>query len=410
MYCLVCLISLLATSFEDEPGGTPSATAPRISVQVEAGPYFVGQGIVVDLSYPRVETEALDPVESPSVSGAELITIQPARAGRARYCLVPTRAGRLTIPPFRIKRASRMISSRPTTIEVTNVPLTGRSAAFLGGVGTFTVKSSVEPATVRLGQMVDYQIKLSGPAAWSTQRLPPLALGPEIEIRQAKLDRAATDPPCVTFRYQLRVMKPGTLVLKPVAMAAFNPDSGSYATRYCESQTLTVEAPRSFDSSQVSFAPVPAPSFVERQKLIRWGGGTVVAGVVIWVWRCRGRIRRWMIVWRTNQPVRWGREASRLKTAVRDRDEIHLVAAEITTRLGRLLAQISGRPVAVLTPLEAVAMIDQLTNNRNLADRTGRLISRLDQIRFDPETQATAGDRRELVAEAVVVFRSIGER
>ena len=407
---IACLLGLLATSADAGSSAKISRAIPRIVVEVEPGPYFVGQGIALDLVLSETQEEATETIEPPSISDGQLIAVESARGGRARFRLVPSRAGTVTIPPFRIRRDGRTVGSKRATIEVANVPLVGRPAAFLGGVGQFEVASSVEPATVRLGQLVDYQIKLTGPAAWGTRRAPAFPPVAGIEIRQVKLDRAATVPPMVTFRYQLRATGAGRIVLKPVAIAALNPGAGRYATRYCASQTLTVEPPPSFDPTQVDFGPLRPATMSKANQRIALGFGVILAGLlglIRWYWRT---IRRWFRNRGDNRPIRWHREAARLARAVRDQREIHLIAAEIAARFTRLLAQVKVQPVAVLTPPEAAAIVDAVTSERNLADRTGRLVARLDQIRFGPDFQTTAGDQRELVAEAVAVLNAIGEK
>ena len=409
MVWIACLLGLLAPGVDDGSSARISRATPRIAVQLESGPYFVGQGIALDLILSGAE-EATEPIEPSSITGAELIAVESVQGGRARYCLVPARAGSITIPPFRIRRDGRTIGSKRTTLEVANVPLVGRSAAFLGGVGRFELISWVEPATVRLGQSVDYQIRLTGPAAWGTRRAPAFPPVPGIEIRQIKLDRAATGPPSVTFRYQLRAIEAGRIVLKPIAVAAFDAGAGRYATRFCEGQTLTVEPPPSFDPKQIEFGTLRPATIRGANLLIGWGSGIVLAGflgLIGWYWRI---IRRWFRERGASRSIRWNREAARLAVAVRDQQEIRMIADEIAARFTRLLAQVKVQPVAVLTPPEAAMIINAITSDQNLADRSRRLVAQLDQVRFGSDSQTTAGDQRELIAEAVAVLNAIGEK
>ena len=411
MYCLACVIGMLAAGLEDGPSTPATRATSRIFVEVAPGPYYVGQGIAVDLLDSREKFEPTDTIEPPSIPGIEWIAVQPVQGNRARYRLVPARAGDVTIRPFQINRDGRSIGTRPVTIPVRNVPMVGRSPSFLGGVGSFTVTSAVEAATVRLGQTFDYEVRLTGPAAWGTQQAPPFEPGPEVEVRQKRLERIASEPPSVTFRYRLRAIKAGQFVLKPVALAAFDPESGQYATRYSASQTFTIKPPAAFDFAQVDFGPRRTASMAGKTNpIVLIGGGVILAGTMVLVWRHRRTIQQWSAGRRSNQPVRWRREALQMSASVRNQTENRLIAAEITTRLARLFSQAGGRPVAVLTPPEAVAILNEMTNNRHLADRTGRFVTRLDQIRFGPDTRTTADDQGELVAEAVAILQAIDQR
>ena len=102
----------------------------------------------------------------------------------------------------------------------------GRPAEFLGGVGRFELKAEATPRVVRVGQELDFRIKVTGPAAWGMtdrpelERFDRLPLGLRIE---PKPDETTGEPPARTFVYRLRPTEAGEAVLPPVAIAAFDP-------------------------------------------------------------------------------------------------------------------------------------------------------------------------------------------
>ncbi len=68
------------------------------------------------------------------------------------------------------------------------VPLEGRPAAFLGGVGRFALQAEAIPNVVRVGQELEFRIKVTGPAAWGMTDRPVLERFERLPIQSA--DRA----------------------------------------------------------------------------------------------------------------------------------------------------------------------------------------------------------------------------
>ena len=404
MSSLVLILGLLGVTSE------PTPAARGVTVQVAPGPYHVGQGIAVEVTLPAGDRtdQAIQP---PTIPDARLVALEPIALDRGRFVLVPGRAGSLPIPPFRVTVGDRVLATPRTPITVANVPIVGRSPAFLGGVGGFEVTSAVEPSTVRLGQMLEYQITLTGPAAWGSQRGPSLAALPgALEVRSTSADRTATEPASQTFRYRLRAIEPGRVVVPPVAVAAFDPRSGRYLTRYTPSQAVSIEPPPRFDPARVDYGPSDLPTIGSDVWIVGWGSalglGTLI-GMVCWQ---RRAIVAWVKRRWAGRRVAWKREAMRLAATLRRPTDGRLLADEIAGRFTRVLTRATGQPLAVLTPLDAEAIVWGLTANEELADQVRRFVGRLDQVRFGFETHATAGDRGELVAEAVAIYQAIGRR
>ena len=254
------------------PAVEPGALAPgTIRLQIEPGPYLVGQAIRLDLI--QRDRATLDErgdllqIDPPRVPQADLLPVQRDQSASskldptilARFVLVPRRVGRWSVPSFRVRRGDQNAATKPVTINVANVPASGRTPAFLGGVGSFEVASAVTPGVTRVGSPVEFQITMTGPAALGSNQNPDLStwsrLAPSFQVREASHAVEPGDPPTRTWRYRLRPMQPGRAVLPPIPVAAFDPAANHFATRYTPSLTLQVEAQPRFDPGQVKLGP-----------------------------------------------------------------------------------------------------------------------------------------------------------
>ncbi len=403
------LLAILATGAvvfrADQAIGTqPEPGNSAVTVQLDPGPYCVGQGVHVAVKVPE------GTLKPPAVVGGDLLPIPTLRPGEARFVLVPRRAGMLEIGSFRVLVGERLVGSKPTRIEVATIPAGGRTAAFLGGVGDFQVASQVKPASIKVGQSVEYRITITGPAAWgSFQNVPLAGLPTGLQVRQAAAELVPGEVPERSNRYHLRAIEPGRLVLPPVSVAAFDPRSGRFLTRSTSSQVVIVVAPPAFDPATVDLGPVKGRSRSSRRRWaeITLGSLSLLLGVGL-VWKQRV-IRRWFQDWQRGRPVNWNRQALMLSrwasTQTRDPET---VGAEIVARLACAIAHASGQTLAVLTPSDAEVVVVALTGSSQVANRTKDLVAWCDRLRFDQNANATVGDLEEVVAEAVAILQTIG--
>ena len=401
------------------PGWANSAESSaegRLAVALGPGPYHVGQG--VGLTVRPAGTDASDEppgaIAPPRVAGADLIALASGTAGRTDYVLVPRRPGTLTIPPFRGRRGTSPVASPPVTIAVGPIPQAGRSAAYLGGVGDLQLTSQVEPAQIRLGQVVEYQLRLGGPAAWGSERAPALPpLPAALTIREATAERTGTNPPVRIFRYLLRAIEPGRAVVPPITVASFDPTSGRFLTRSAPSQVVTIEPPPGFDASRVDFGPNRRPGRGRPGLGLGLAAGTLLAAVgalgIAWWWHRRA-IQAWWDRRRANRPPDWRRAALGLAAAAEGLADHRVVAEGIAVRFASGLSRATGRPVAVLTPPEAVATVARLTADPGLADRAGDLAMRLDEIRFDRQMGGHAAGREAVRREVLTLLETLASR
>ncbi len=180
-------------------------------MQVASGTHFVGQGF--ELQVGVVGATQRPQVDRPSINDADVWLIEndvkPISASGiggmvaesnlflVRFRVVPRRPGTLEIPSIRARLRDRSGRSRPVRVSIRPVPVEGRPAAFLGGVGRFALKAEAAPGVVRVGQELDFRITVTGRAAWGMidrpelKRFDRLRIGLRIEPEVRRSDHRA---------------------------------------------------------------------------------------------------------------------------------------------------------------------------------------------------------------------------
>ena len=388
------LLLMIVAAFPVDDG---SETSPlTVLARIALGVHYAGEAI---------------PIAVELVGGSRPIAIEPPRlkdgeihqASESHFVLIPRRSGPLVVPAFTARSGSSLGRSKAIRLTVAAVPAGGRPAWFLGGVGMFEATASVEPASVRAGQAVEYRLSLTGPAAWGSTRAPDLsgwvARIPGLRVEPLPSSEVAGELPTRTFRYRLRPTRAGKWTLPPVPVSAFDPKTGHYATRSAPGLPLEVTPLDRFDPATLDVRPRIKSRSIPAQPRPVWVAVAILAmlpafTLAAWVWRRRaGRI---------DDPGRFAQDlASRLDP---NWDEA-LAATRITEGLAEYLRIASGRPSGALTPDETRAAILIRGNDPTLADRAGRLVEACDRARFgDGESE-----KGRLVIEAKTVLASLAK-
>jgi hypothetical protein len=265
---LIGLLLLFGLSSGDRAAG--QSTDPlRVKAEVGPGPYFVGQGFELRVGVtaagqrPKVDPPRLNGARAwvigtevrPITTSSIVSVVARENLYVVRFRVVAERAGAVEIPAIQAQLNGRSGRSRPKSVTIKTPPLLGRSAEFLGGIGKFEVLAESSPKVVRVGQELDFRIKVTGPAAWGMTDRPDLGrysrlvTGLRIE---AKPDETIDEPPTRTFVYRLRPARAGEAILPPVAIAAFDPSLSRYVTRVTEGVSLRVVAVPSFDPTTIN--------------------------------------------------------------------------------------------------------------------------------------------------------------
>lgn len=174
---------------------------------------------------------------------------------RVRY---PVRFGRdvfrdLYISEYRVLRAVPAIDA-PT---VEPLPTAGRPAGFHGAVGTFKLRASAQPTSVRVGDPIQLTIEVSGVGPLAT--LPPPPLGAQENLlagfRVPQEDLSGSFERGVRrFTQTIRVKRSDVKEVPPIEYPYFDPSLGQYAVARSDAIPLTVAAGEQLDYSEFADA------------------------------------------------------------------------------------------------------------------------------------------------------------
>jgi len=414
----------------------------RVRVGVARGPHFVGQGFELELG---VTAGADRPkVELPRIAGArawligtDLKPIATSGIGAviaqsnlflSRFRVVASRSGTLEIPSILAQIDGRSGRSQPKQLEIQPVPLEGRPAEFLGGVGQFTLRAEAAPSVVRFGQELKYRITVTGPAAWGMTARPDLArsdrFGAGLRIREES-DETTNEPPTRTFVYDIRPARFGELVLPPVAIAAFDPTIKRYVTRVTSSLSVKVVDVPTFNPATIEH--LHSPPRAARSSWMEWTTWVLSAVLLCGASVALARVRRRHRAELHHGPASARAFAARLvRTLGRDshcpeqaeaiapdpaapagvsRYRAWVAAHRISDDLTRYLELGAGRPPGALTPAEARQGVVAVTGSDDLGGEAERLANECDVALYGERNGELDASR--LLKSARQLFRAL---
>lgn len=423
---------LVAQEIPDTAPATDDGAIPARAA-VGPGPFFVGQEVLVQVT--AVGGSERPEIDAPTVAGASLapaggairpltasaigdLTLNESNAFISAFRLVPERPGTLAIPPFGVRLGSRRGATRPLRVEVLAPPAAGRPANFAGGVGPIEASAEVRPEAVRVGQPFEYRVRLIGPGARGTARLPGdvvarldgLSIRPEVGPLPPE---SSEGPPSRTFRYRVRPRVAGEVALPPVLLAWFDPTTRRYQSIATGSPRVRVVEVAPMDPTRVAYdAPeAPARGSAARlgDRLRRWSTTRlfwatwwlpIAVGLLGWAYAQRQRRR---------VAIRTTLRAARRVTAMADQGAGAAdLARFLLETLARHLQLARGRPEGVLTSAEAEPAYHEATGDGDLARRVAKLVRRCERVLYaaEPAREPT----RELATEAQGLLREIAAR
>jgi hypothetical protein len=424
----------------------------QVRAEVSPGRHYVGQAM--DLRVGVIGAGQRPEVDRPSIRGAEVWLVDQSGlkplslsgiGGMAsgtilfvsRFGVVPRRAGSLEIPAIRAHGKDRSGKSRPVKVTIRPVPVSGRPAEFLGGVGRFTVKAEAEPKVLRVGQELEYCITVTGPAAWGMVDRPELKRFSRLGIG-LRIDPKATDltsnPPSRRFVYRLRPTRPGEEVLPPVAIAGFDPASARYITEVTAGVPIRVVAVPAFDAAELG--PRVTTRGTGESDVWAWSAvilsAVLLVGAAVGLARVRhrtqdrrlggqttarrfaarlGRSSRWSVVSRGEPSV--ASEAGGPGTVPGAGADGPLpwgviLALEISSSLVRYLEIGLGRPPGALTPEEARVGVARCTGSDELGVRAAEIAARCDGMLYREAPSPPGEDPSRLGEDARGLFAALG--
>ena len=418
----LCLVAGVLTIQAQGQG----ASALRVRLEAGEDSYYVGEGIELAVAVtardqrPRIELPRLNRAEI-WTAGTSFRPLSTSGIGNfvtgrniylTRLRLVPHQTGPLLVPPVEARLDGQSGKSKALSLRIVPVPLLGRPAEFLGGIGAFSVEASVTPATLRLGQEMTYRITIQGPAAWGSVDRPELSRlkrGPLAPRVNDLPDEVSHEPPRRTWVYRIRPTRAGEAVLPPVSIAAFDPDLERYITRVTQGLSVKVIAAPTLDLRTFHYnAPDTRTSgrILAISIFATYVTTLIVASGLAAVLRNK-RQPGGLIGPKLAQRFarRFTRELTARSKAILRRDTAE---ADARTIIGGLIsyAQIgAGRPPGAITPAEAGQIVLDLTGSNKLSNDADALVVRCDRVLFSaPETR----DGEQLLSHARELFRALG--
>jgi hypothetical protein len=390
----------------------------QIRLATEPGPHYVGQavGLTLALTAGRDRPEVTPPKLAPSQAilislGSEFQPLSTSAIGavvdeRNRYTfhfrVVPSHPGTVRIPPLQIRIGERTAASSRTILNIRRLPEAGRPASFLGGVGPVDLTTEVRPSPVRVGQAFEYRVALSGLGSLGSTQPPDLSRLRALEI-EPRIEELPTEeilnPPSRVFRYRIRPLRAGQVVLPAVVVSWFDPATAQYMTKASAAHPIRVVDVAAFDTSSLDYEDTPPPhwAWTEILPAALGAAGLLASGAgLAWV---RGRRRN-----RRSDPARL---ASRLARSLNADQPPEQLAHAVTDGLIAVLHAAVERPPGALTPGEARDCVAQLAAGTDLADRASRLIARCDRMQFAGAEPVDAAER--LVCDARALFAALAE-
>jgi tetratricopeptide (TPR) repeat protein len=141
------------------------------------------------------------------------------------------------------------------SLSITVKPLPSAPSGFSGSVGKFSLSASVDPKQVPAGEAITLKISLKGstrPGSIGDIILPQLSdcevFKPEQQmITDTSVNGITTRK---TYKYLLIPRKEGTLVIPPVSLIYFDPESGSYKSASSDTIKITISKGKENIASQ----------------------------------------------------------------------------------------------------------------------------------------------------------------
>jgi hypothetical protein len=219
---------------------------------------------------------------------------QPYRVLEVRYALVAEREGAYSLPPARMSmtvyeqrgRSPRSpfddpffsfaqgrpvtLASEPLHLSVRPLPTTGRPADFTGLVGTFSLKSNLDPPQVKAGESTTLTLTIEGRG--NVNRIPDLK-GPDLPHAKLYADQPVLTTSedqaglsgVKTMKWAIVPDRDGEMVVPAVSVSYFDPAKGKYAVAASSAHTLKVLPGKEADK-RVATTLLSAPGEPDKAK------------------------------------------------------------------------------------------------------------------------------------------------
>ena len=145
-----------------------------------------------------------------------------------------------------IVNVKKELSTSALTIDVKNLPESGKPASFAGAVGNYNFRSDIDKTELRTNEAFTLTLTVSGAGNIELLQMPEPNFPPDFEVYDPKI----TTSPNITAQglsgtkkaeYLVIPRRAGNFNLSPVEFSFFNPANGTYTTLNSESYAVHVE-------------------------------------------------------------------------------------------------------------------------------------------------------------------------
>lgn len=234
-------------------------------------------------SFPSFEGFVVQDIDLPQNTSFELENYNGVnyKVAVLKQCLLfPQRTGKITITPgkfdFQVETyqlvngpfgpmrvpqgVSRSVSTKATSVEVMPLP-SGKPASFMGGVGNFSLSSSISSTHVKANEAITLKLTIKGSGNLKYLKNPELQLPNDFDTYDPKVDvnvkaSAGGVSGTRTVEYTTIPRFAGTFKIPAVEFSYFDLKSKSYKTLRTEAYEITVDkgAPGSGGKTVTNFS------------------------------------------------------------------------------------------------------------------------------------------------------------
>ena len=156
------------------------------------------------------------------------------------------------------------LASNPVTIDVKPLPETALPS-FNGAIGKFSLKTRIAGGVIRKNDVVDVQLEVSGKGNFPVLAAPVIEWPDSIEAYESTVKEQFNkfvSPITGTkiFTYPVSFRKEGDVVIPPVSLYYFDPETGKYSVASSDSIKFHVDPSKTIAVSQTLQAPVTEAS------------------------------------------------------------------------------------------------------------------------------------------------------
>ncbi len=172
-----------------------------------------------------------------------------------------------------IANVRKELSTQNFSLDVKNLPETGKPALFAGAVGDYTFKSTIDKTDLKTNEAFTLTLSVSGAGNIELLQLPEPVFPPDFEVYDPKVSTSTNNNAqgltgTKKAEYLVIPRRAGDFSLQPVEFAYFNPSKETYQTVQSEPYQIHVEKGAGGESDEGSI-------FTSNQEGIKYLGSDI---------------------------------------------------------------------------------------------------------------------------------------